>query len=193
MLNKSDLPKFDPNIYTTIPSSQLVVYSVYYLQEHDVEITSEDIISACFTLFPKKFSLKKYPQWPDSAMVSRRWSDCRNKGYLAAKTDSGFKLTAKGFRLAGKVAKILGVATPKRVKHLQPQKPVETPAKKVLPVPVVVIPKVKQEPKVEVLPAPVVKIETPRVKQKRTTPAKKTLPVPVVKIPKVKHEPFELK
>jgi len=75
-------PKFDPNVYSKVILNNLVVYSIYYLHRQGSEITSEDIISACFVLFPKRFSMRKYPQYPDSGIVSRRWSDCKSKGYL---------------------------------------------------------------------------------------------------------------
>jgi hypothetical protein len=112
MAHKGDLPKFDPAIYSKIALTDLLVYSIYYLYNQGSEITSEDIISACFLLFPKRFSLRKYPHWPDSAVVSRRWSDCRSKGYIVGSTVKGFKLTAKGFRFAQKVGKALGGKRP---------------------------------------------------------------------------------
>lgn len=101
-------PKFDPAIYTKIILNDLVVYSVYYLHRQGSEITSEDIISACFVLFPKRFSMRKYPQYPDSGIVSRRWSDCKSKGYLRGNAAKGFELTARGIKRAGKVEKSLG-------------------------------------------------------------------------------------
>ncbi|HZM23251.1 MAG TPA: hypothetical protein VFC02_15990, partial [Anaerolineales bacterium] len=57
-------PNFDPNVYSKITLNDLVIYSIYYLHKQRSEITSEDVISACFVLFPKRFSLQKYPQWP---------------------------------------------------------------------------------------------------------------------------------
>ena len=101
-------PKFDATNYFSITLNDLVIYSIYYLYKQGSEITSEDIISACFVLFPKRFSLHKYPQWPDSAVVSRRWSDCKSKGYLLGSAVAGFKLTAKGIKHAEKVEKSLG-------------------------------------------------------------------------------------
>lgn len=101
-------PKFDPDIYTRIILNDLVVYSVHYLHRQGSEITSEDVISACFVLFPKRFSMKKYPQYPDSGIVSRRWGDCKSKGYLRGSAVKGFQLTAKGIRRALKVEKLLG-------------------------------------------------------------------------------------
>jgi hypothetical protein len=108
MTSKAGSVNFDPNIYSKITLNDLVVYSVYYLHKQRSEITSEDIISACFVLFPQRFSLQKYPQWPNSAIVSRRWSDCKSKGYLLGSAIKGFKLTAKGIRHAEKIGKSLG-------------------------------------------------------------------------------------
>ena len=108
MPKKSAPPKFDPDKYTKLTLNDLVMYSVYYLHKQNAAVTSEDIISACFVLFPKRFSLHKYPQWPDSAIVSRRWSDCKSKGYLRGSAVSGFKITARGAKRAQKVEKLLG-------------------------------------------------------------------------------------
>jgi len=107
MTKKSAPPKFNPDVYSRITLNDLIVYSMHYLHSQGRAITSEDVISVCFTFFPKRFSLRKYPHWPDSAVVSRRWSDCRRKGLILGNPAKGFKLTPKGFRYAGKVEKIL--------------------------------------------------------------------------------------
>jgi len=121
MVTKVDAPKFDPAVYTRITLNDLVVYSIYHLYNQGGEITSEDIISVCFKLFPKRFSLRKYPQWPDSAVVTRRWSDIRNRGYVVGNTAKGFKLTAKGIRFARKLAKILGGQRAPQGYHVPPE------------------------------------------------------------------------
>lgn len=108
MAKTSIPPTFDANVYSKINLSDLVIYSIYTLHKQGAEITSEDVISACFVLFPKRFSLQKYPQWPDSAIVRRRWSDVKNKGYLLGSTVKGFKLSAKGIKHAEKLEKSLG-------------------------------------------------------------------------------------
>jgi len=105
---KPSPPTFDPDLYSKVTLIDLVIYSIYSLRQQGDEINSEDVISACFALFPKRFSLRKYPQWPDSAVVSRRWSDCKSKGYLRGSAAKGFTLTAKGIRRAEKVGKSLG-------------------------------------------------------------------------------------
>jgi hypothetical protein len=117
-------PNFDPNIYTKIILNDLVVYSVYTLHKQGLEITSEDIIATCFVLFPKRFSMRKYPQYPDSGIVSRRWSDCKSKGYLKGNAAKGFELTARGIKRAEKVEKSLGEPLkPVRVEKVKVVKP----------------------------------------------------------------------
>ena len=160
MINKSGLPKFNPDVYTKITLNDLVVFSIHYLHTKNAEVTSEDIISACFMLFPKRFSLRNHPRWPDSAMVSRHWGVCRSKGYITAGTEPGFKLTAKGVRLAEKVAKVLGMATPKQAAKVQP---------------------VIREEKAT-LPAPAKKIRLPRSKVRPAKQVKTTRPVSTKKI-----------
>lgn len=108
MAKASIPPIFDPAMYSKVTLNDLVVYSIYYLHRQGSAITSEDIISACFTLFPKRFSLRKYPHWPDAGIVSRRWGDCKSKGYLRGNAIEGFELTARGLKRAEKVEKSLG-------------------------------------------------------------------------------------
>ncbi len=115
-------PNFDPATYSNVRLNDLVVYSMYYLHKQGSAITSEDIISACFTLFPKRFSLRKYPHWPDAGIVSRRWSDGKSKGYLRGNAVEGFELTARGLKRAEKVERLLG-APLKPVRAAKPAVP----------------------------------------------------------------------
>ena len=123
-LKKNTLPKFEADVYSSIPPSDLIVFSVHYLIEHKIKITLEDIVSICFQLFRLKFGLKRFQKWPDSALVSRRWSDVRKKKYVVANTDLEYSLTSKGSNLVKKVEKALGVSTPKpvvKLKQVQPK------------------------------------------------------------------------
>lgn len=122
-LKRRSLPKFDPSVYSAISSVNLVAYAIHFLLERGIEIHMEDVVFGCFLLFPHKFALKKYPRWPDSAVVGRRVGDCRSKGYIAANTDFGFKLTVKGTLAAERAAKALGIF--KVQKPGLPQKPAE--------------------------------------------------------------------
>jgi len=102
-----NLPVFAPEIYDRIAMNDLVTYAVYYLSQSGKEINTEDIVAACFLLFPKRFQLRTYPQWPDSEVVGKRWVDCRHRGLILGKTATGFSLTPKGVALAEKVSEQL--------------------------------------------------------------------------------------
>jgi hypothetical protein len=75
-------PKFSPEIYGRIALNDLVTFAVYFLSQAGGEINAEDIVAACFKLFPERFQLRGYPEWPDSTVVNKRWLDCRDKGYI---------------------------------------------------------------------------------------------------------------
>lgn len=116
MTRKTTPLPFDPVIYAQINPNDLVVYAIHALHKPGAEIAAEDIIHACFTLFPERFALRNYPQWPDSALVSRRWRECKRKGYLKGSALKGFQLTVRGGKRAEKLEQVLGrakrVATP---------------------------------------------------------------------------------
>jgi len=126
MVNKKAAPPmFDPDGYAKTPLNDLVVYAVHSLRRQGSAIPAEDIISACFVLFPRRFSLRKYPQWPDSAAVSRRWSICKSKGYLRGNAVEGFQLTARGVKRAEKVEKTLGKVKREPVSGSKPKLPLQ--------------------------------------------------------------------
>lgn len=119
--SKPALPKIEADVYAPIPTRDLIIFAVQFLHERGSEVTTEDVVIACFRLFPHKFALKKYARWPDSAMVSRRWSECRALGLITGDAAAGFNLTAKGIRLAERVRKKLGIVKPvERTKAVKP-------------------------------------------------------------------------
>jgi hypothetical protein len=105
---RKDLPTFDPDAYAKLTLTDLVVFAIQSLHGQEVNVLAEDVVAACFQMFPKRFSLRAYPHWPDSAMVGRRWSDLRARRYLSGNAGQGFNLTAKGTRRAAKVEKMIG-------------------------------------------------------------------------------------
>ena len=124
MPKRTDPPQFNPDSYTKITLNDLVIYSIYYLRKQGSEIAAEDVISACFVLFPKRFSLRKYPHWPDAGIVSRRWNDCKRRGFLRGNAVEGFQLTARGAKRAEKVEKSLGKPIkPVSLQRLKPKTP----------------------------------------------------------------------
>lgn len=102
------MTSFPPKLYRDISLDELVTYSVFLLQEENKEATFENIVARCFELFPEKFSLIGYPQWPDSTRVTKSWLRCRTDfKYIKGSVKSGFKLTPKGLEVVERVQKRL--------------------------------------------------------------------------------------
>jgi hypothetical protein len=102
------MTKFSSNLYRDVSLDELVTYSIFILLEESKEATFENIVAKCFELFPEKFSLIGYPQWPDSARVNKSWLRCRTDfKYIKGSVKSGFTLTSKGLEVVERVQKRL--------------------------------------------------------------------------------------
>jgi len=106
-LADTKLQPFEPERYRAISLNDLVMYAVYVLAEMKNEINTEEIVAACFLLFPARFHLRGYPHWPDSTVVNKRWLDCRDRGYITGSTAHGFSITPKGLEVAERTANVL--------------------------------------------------------------------------------------
>lgn len=97
-----------PGQYENYSLDELLTFAVYCLIEEGIEATFENIVAKCFELFPAKFSLIGYPQWPDSARVNKSWLRCRTDfKYISGTVKTGFRLTSHGLRVAEKLQRNL--------------------------------------------------------------------------------------
>jgi hypothetical protein len=104
--------EFQPDVYASIPAGELVVFAVQVLQADGAPVAVEEVVSACFRLFPHSFALKNYFYWPDSALVTRRLHDAKEKGQLKGSPTEGYETRVKGRQVAKQTAKLLGVSLP---------------------------------------------------------------------------------
>lgn len=94
--------------YESVGVDYLLVFSVKSILENDEECTLERLVFECFTRFPRRFGLSRYPQWPDSTRVYRSWRRCRlDNRWLTGSPQEGFRLTTKGREVALTVAEKL--------------------------------------------------------------------------------------
>lgn len=104
--------EFKLDAYASIPAGELVVFAVQVLQADSAPVAVEEVVSTCFRLFPHSFALKNYFYWPDSALVSRRLHDAKEKGLLKGNATDGYETKVPGRQVARHVAKTLGVLLP---------------------------------------------------------------------------------
>lgn len=187
-----NLSEFTPDKYATFHPGELVVFAIALIQDEETGVMTEEIVSVCFRLFPHSFALKNYFYWPDSALVARRLSDAREKGFIKGNPADGFTLKGKGKQIARRIAKALEVTlpTPPKVEKPKPVSVESEPAKEVSAPAAVESPEAKKtEAQLSLLPE--VK-ETPKKKTikravkvvEKKKPAKKKEPKPVTQTPK---------
>jgi len=84
-------------VYQNISLDDLVVVAVGSITSKGETATFERMVAECFYLFPERFSLLGYPEWPNAALVNKAWLRCRtDKGLLTGSVAEGFRLTEKG-------------------------------------------------------------------------------------------------
>lgn len=93
------LQAYPSSLYDGVNLNWLVLLSVGVLEEKGVDLSFENIIIAAFKLFPKKFSLLGYPEYPDAnrirtALVLR--CAYKNRQWLLGTISHGFAFTERG-------------------------------------------------------------------------------------------------
>lgn len=171
------LPEFKLDVYADIAPTELVVFALHALQDNGHYAATEEVVSACFRLFPHRFSLKNYFYWPDSALIMQYLNEAKEKGDLKGKPADGFAVKVQGRQTVKRVAKILGVTLP------APEKKVKKPAPVIKKVEVVQTARPKAKKKVIV---PQEKKSAEPAKKKAAAPQKKKSTAPVVKKQAVK-------
>lgn len=83
--------------YQGISLDKLAAAGIYKLNQAGIECTCENVVVAIYKLFPEKFSMLSFPEYPDSSRVARTLGlGCRQSGYVTGNPKSGFSLTEVG-------------------------------------------------------------------------------------------------
>jgi predicted transcriptional regulator len=98
---------FDEKVYTSISLTKLTIFAISKVVENGEECAYERVVNECFTLFPKRFSFQRYPEWPDGARLKIEILRCRDNGWVTGNEKNGFQITSLGKRVAEEVLKEL--------------------------------------------------------------------------------------
>jgi hypothetical protein len=75
----------------------LLMVAVKELDQRALPIQLENLTTAAFRLFPRRFHLRGFPEWPDSLLIYRTLERCRtDKRWLTGTMKSQFHLTETG-------------------------------------------------------------------------------------------------
>ena len=95
--------KFDEKIYEKIALTKLTIFAIQEISENGEECAYERVLKECFTLFPKRFCLQRYPEWPDGSRIKIEIHRCRDNGWITGNEKNGFHITLLGKRVAQEV------------------------------------------------------------------------------------------
>jgi len=95
--------------YVDLDKDRLVLYAVDFLESKKIEPTFDKVVVTVFKLFPKKFALIGFSEYPDGrtiyycvfnhCTITRKW--------LSGNVQSGFKITDRGKYFLEETRKIL--------------------------------------------------------------------------------------
>lgn len=95
-MSKPNGKKYDEEIYLALNKEDLILVGIYLISEKGERSTFERLVAECFINFPKVFSFKRYPQWPDSLRFDRDLRTVREKGLAVGSAKDYFSLTDFG-------------------------------------------------------------------------------------------------
>ena len=95
-MKKSNNEKANDEAYTKIEMENLILACIHAVAEKEENCTFERLVAECFLQFPKVFSFKRYPDWPDSLKFDRPLRTLREKGFVLGSVRDYFALTKFG-------------------------------------------------------------------------------------------------
>lgn len=107
--------------YDSFDLDRLVVYTLYALEGKRIPLYFDFIAVGLFKLFPRKFSMANFAQYPDTNRISkalRRLTDQKRKRWATGNIENGFHLTDLGHEIAKQV--LVFLENPKLKKGRKP-------------------------------------------------------------------------
>jgi hypothetical protein len=103
-----EIAEFQGN-YTPLDKDRLILFAVSYLESKKIEPTFDKIVATAFKLFPKKFSLIGFPEYPDGKTIYYCvYNHCTlTKKWLFGNVQSAFKITDPGKYFLDETVKML--------------------------------------------------------------------------------------
>lgn len=95
--------------YLSLDKDRLVLFAVNYLESKKIEPTFDKIVVTTFRLFPKKFSLIGFPEYPDGRTIYYcAYNHCTlTKKWLFGNVQSAFRITDRGLYFLDETKKML--------------------------------------------------------------------------------------
>jgi hypothetical protein len=88
----------------------LTVYAIYWLREWGIRPTVEAIAVASHRLFPERFAMDLFPEFPDANRTTRSLLQCgpKYRGWLSGSNRRGYAITPSGKALIDELLRRIG-------------------------------------------------------------------------------------
>jgi len=106
----SKLKNFKSESYQSLDLDRLLTYAMNVLDDHEVPLYFDYISICVFRLFPKKFSMAIFEEYPDTNRISkalRRLTDAHRRNWATGNIENGFNLTEAGKEIYKQVNQLL--------------------------------------------------------------------------------------
>ena len=104
------LKPFAPKAYENVDLDRLAVYALCVLEQKKIPLYFDYASVALFRLFPRKFSMSNFSQYPDNNRINkalRRLTDQTRKSWATGTVENGFSLTDLGREIGKQASEIL--------------------------------------------------------------------------------------
>ncbi len=100
-----------PALYENVSLTSLTAYTLYWLHEWQLRRTIEAVAVLNWRLFPEKFAMVGFPEYPDAFRTNRSLLQGQPKyrNLLTGAASKGFSLNERGLGVARDLAESLGV------------------------------------------------------------------------------------
>lgn len=105
-----EIKSYPTKNYEGFDLDRLVVYALYVLSKKKIPLYFDFIAVGLFKLFPRKFSMASFIQYPDTNRINkalRRLTDQKRRRWATGNIENGFSLTDLGIEIAKQVEDIL--------------------------------------------------------------------------------------
>jgi hypothetical protein len=103
------LPTYSAKDYSAIDLNRLTAYTIHVLRGLDIPLTLENIAVANFKMFPRRFAMVGWEEYPDVSRANRALLQLRPKyrNWATGNTRLGWSLTPSGVEEARTVSRML--------------------------------------------------------------------------------------
>ncbi len=109
--NLASVAPKDSTLYDGLPLTSLTAYSLFWLHQWQLRRSIEAVAVLNWRLFPKKFAMVGFPEYPDAFRTNRSLLQGQPKyrNLLSGAASKGFSLNERGMDIARELIQLLGV------------------------------------------------------------------------------------